>query len=128
MLPAACRDNCQVPRTASVDPTTHKATLSPCTFPDGSSAWLDPILQESAPTFNDTYYAAQFPWPAGEYGLDQLQSLKGDQLLLQALLADANSHQWDNVSVPEYSKWSLQVSGDAGLAVLLCTLPRLYLA
>jgi hypothetical protein len=98
-----------VPRTASLDPTTRQLLLSPCTFPDGSSAWLHPQLADASPSFNDTAYQAQFPLPAELYGPAQLHSLDGDGLLQQAQLADANTHAWENVTHTEYSKWMLQV-------------------
>jgi hypothetical protein len=98
-----------VPRTASLDATTHKPVLSPCAFPDGSSAWLQPQLGEVGATFNDTAYQAQFPLPAEQYSLQQLHSLDGDSLLQQAQLADSNTHAWGNATQSEYSKWMLQV-------------------
>jgi hypothetical protein len=106
---AACRDNCRVPRTASLDPNSSKPLLSPCTFPDGNPAWLQPHLGEASATINDTAYFAQFPLPAEEYSLQQLHGLGGDGLLQQAQLADANTHAWGNVTQSEYSKWMLQV-------------------
>jgi hypothetical protein len=93
-----------------LDPTTRQPLLSPCTFPDGSSAWLHPQLADASPAFNDTAYLGQFPLPAELYGLAQLHSLDGDGLLQQAQLADANTHAWENVTHTEYSKWMLQVS------------------
>lgn len=98
-----------MPRTASLDPTTRKPVLSPCTFPDGSPAWLHPWAAEAGPSINDTAYVAQFPLPAEQYGPAQLHRLDGDGLLQQAQLADSNTHAWGNMTQSKYSKWMLTV-------------------
>lgn len=98
-----------MPRLATFDPATNRAVLSPCTFPDGSSAWSDRLLADAGSAFNDTSYQAQFPTSVDEYSLAQAHELTGDGLLDQAQLADANSHAWDNVTTMAYSKWLLQV-------------------
>lgn len=63
----SCRDNCRVERKVEFVNGSTTPTLSPCVYPDGSSAYLDPGKGEDSPTWNETYFGSQFALNISQY-------------------------------------------------------------
>ncbi|GAX81306.1 hypothetical protein CEUSTIGMA_g8737.t1 [Chlamydomonas eustigma] len=97
------RDNCLVNRTVVTNVTG--TPLSPCAFPNGTSAYANPALGENGPTFNETAYFGQFPTNLTSYQwYGSVDSLTPAGFLTRNQYVHMTGYAADNVTSYFYTK------------------------
>jgi hypothetical protein len=103
-------DTCKVQRLALSNATSGPFnpalwSLSPCVFPNGTTAYLDPMLGEAGSKFNESSYVSQFPALATDYPwYGSVESMDPEAHIRRNFYTFANGYGADNVTSYFYTK------------------------